>query len=157
MRSCFRLTRDRGSALVELTVALPVLLIVLFGAADFGRAFFHSVSLNMAARSGAERGSTSITITAAQMQAAAVAASPSLALTTADVTVAEQRCECARDDGTSLPTPTAAACASTCAAGSHKVYYAVLTVSKPFNLITRILPGVPSTIPLQRTAWQRIQ
>ncbi|MCA1572392.1 MAG: pilus assembly protein [Chloroflexi bacterium] len=43
----------RGQALVEVALMLPVILILLLGAIDFGRAFFSWVSLHQAARIGA--------------------------------------------------------------------------------------------------------
>lgn len=50
-----RLSRrqDRGAAAVELAIVLPVLLLVLFGLIDFGRAFNANMALTQAAREGA--------------------------------------------------------------------------------------------------------
>lgn len=45
-----RLTLDRGAAAVEMAVVLPVLLLVLFGLIDFGRAFNEQIQLSQAAR-----------------------------------------------------------------------------------------------------------
>lgn len=49
-----RLTRERGQSLVELSIVLPVLLILLLGAVDFGRLYYASVTVAGAARNGAQ-------------------------------------------------------------------------------------------------------
>lgn len=50
--------RSRGQALVETAILLPVLLILLLGAIDFGRAFFGWVNLHQAVRIGANFAAT---------------------------------------------------------------------------------------------------
>src|SRR5260221_3845737 len=46
-------TRERGSALVELAIALPLLVAVLVGTTDFARVFYLATELTNAARAGA--------------------------------------------------------------------------------------------------------
>lgn len=48
--------RNRGTAATELAIALPVLLLLVVGACDFGRVAHHSQVVANAARSGAEVG-----------------------------------------------------------------------------------------------------
>ncbi|MGH2471847.1 MAG: TadE/TadG family type IV pilus assembly protein [Candidatus Limnocylindria bacterium] len=45
---------DRGQSLVEFALALPVLLLLLLGLADLGRAFYYTSAIANAARVGAE-------------------------------------------------------------------------------------------------------
>lgn len=45
--------RQRGSAVVELAIVLPVLLLILLGTAEFGRALFQYNTLTKAVRDGA--------------------------------------------------------------------------------------------------------
>jgi Flp pilus assembly protein TadG len=45
--------RDRGSVAVEFALLLPVLLLIIFGVIDFGRAINAQISLTQAAREGA--------------------------------------------------------------------------------------------------------
>jgi Flp pilus assembly protein TadG len=45
--------RDRGAAAVEFALLLPVLLLILFGIIDFGRALNAQITLTQAAREGA--------------------------------------------------------------------------------------------------------
>jgi len=48
-----RLRSDRGAASVELALVLPVLLLVVFGIIDFGRAYNSKILVGAAAREGA--------------------------------------------------------------------------------------------------------
>ena len=51
------LARDnRGNAAVEFALLMPILLLLLSGLIDFGRAFFTSMELENAARAGAQYG-----------------------------------------------------------------------------------------------------
>ena len=47
-----------GQSLVEFALALPVLLLILLGLADFGRAFYYTTTIANAARAGAEYAAT---------------------------------------------------------------------------------------------------
>jgi Flp pilus assembly protein TadG len=52
MRRLHDVTADRGAAAVELALVLPILLLVVFGIIDFGRAYNAQVTLTQAAREG---------------------------------------------------------------------------------------------------------
>jgi Flp pilus assembly protein TadG len=54
----------RGQSAVELALAVPLLVLLLFAGADFGRIFYLSIGVNNAARAGAQYGSQTV-ITAA--------------------------------------------------------------------------------------------
>ena len=47
------LSCDGGQSLVELALTLPLLLLILLGLADFGRAFYYTTIISNAARAGA--------------------------------------------------------------------------------------------------------
>jgi Flp pilus assembly protein TadG len=49
---------ERGGALVEFALVLPILLVLVFGIVDFGRAFQASITLTNATREGARLGAT---------------------------------------------------------------------------------------------------
>jgi Flp pilus assembly protein TadG len=51
--SYFRQSSRRGQTLVEFAIILPLLLLIIFGVIDLGRAFYTSVVLSNAAREGA--------------------------------------------------------------------------------------------------------
>jgi Flp pilus assembly protein TadG len=54
-----RLKNERGQTMAELTLVLPVLLVLLLGIAQFGVTFNNYVSLTDAVRAGARKGAVS--------------------------------------------------------------------------------------------------
>jgi len=61
--------RDRGSAAVEFALLLPVLLLIIFGVIDFGRAINAQITLTQAAREGARLASFGYSTSAVQTRA----------------------------------------------------------------------------------------
>ena len=92
---------ERGSSLVEVAVVLPVLLVMLVGAADLGRAFYMAMELTAAARAGAQFGGVSQTnsLDAADIRATAAAAASNIGLqaNSADIPTVGQVPQCAPD------------------------------------------------------------
>jgi TadE-like protein len=72
--------RSRGQALVELALVLPVLLLIMMGLFDFGRAVFAYNSLSNAAREGARVAIVDQTVTAGVPVAATEAANQATGL-----------------------------------------------------------------------------
>jgi Flp pilus assembly protein TadG len=77
---------DRGAAAVEFALLLPVLLLVVFGIIDFGRALNAQITLTQAAREGARLAAVG------QPAAAVVARTQAAATTLTGVTVAVTSC-----------------------------------------------------------------
>lgn len=67
---------DRGAAAVEFAILLPLLLLLLFGIIDFGRALFTQVTLTQAAREGARLAALAQPDVAARTAAAASGVDP---------------------------------------------------------------------------------
>jgi Flp pilus assembly protein TadG len=78
-----RPARDRGSVAVEFALVVPVLLLIVFGLIDFGRALNAQISLTGAAREGARL--AALGYSDAAIQARVTAAAPSLNGVTATV------------------------------------------------------------------------
>ena len=80
-------SRDRGSVAVEFALLLPVLLLLIFGIIDFGRAINDQITLTQAAREGARLASlgysTSAVTTRAQSAATGLSPVPTVTVTTA--------------------------------------------------------------------------
>lgn len=68
--------RDRGATAVEFALTLPILLLLVFGVVDFGRALFTQVTLTQAAREGARLAALDQPDVAARTAAAATGVSP---------------------------------------------------------------------------------
>jgi Flp pilus assembly protein TadG len=75
-RSRGRPARDRGSVAVEFALVVPVLLLIVFGLIDFGRALNAQISLTGAANEGARL--AALGYTDAAIQARVAAAAPTL-------------------------------------------------------------------------------
>ncbi len=68
--------RDRGAAAVEFALLLPMLLLLVFGLIDFGRALNAQITLTQAAREGARLAALAQPNVASRTQAAATGLSP---------------------------------------------------------------------------------
>lgn len=68
--------RDRGAAAVEFALLLPLLLVLLFGIIDFGRALNAQITLTQAAREGARLDALGQSNVVSGTQAAATGLSP---------------------------------------------------------------------------------
>jgi Flp pilus assembly protein TadG len=86
-----RNNRQRGQALVEFTIILPILLLVLYGIFQFGVTFNHYIQVTSAAREGARKAAVSRTLGSSGATnaaiAAAKAAAPDLRLSSSQITV----------------------------------------------------------------------
>ena len=139
---------ERGAAIVEFALILPVLMLLLMGTIDFSRVMYTAMALTNAARAGVQYGSQSLGASGdlSGMQTAALnAASPDIGAVTATAT---------RTCGCNGATPTVAACTQVCA-GTLRVFCSV-TTAKTFTTVMRY-PGVASSLSLSRTAELRAQ
>lgn len=148
---------DTGSAMVEVAVVLPVMMSLLVGATDFARVAYDAISIMNAARAGAQYGAHDLGNAAdtGGMETTALKAAPNITGMTA---VASKSCQCAQDDGTGTPWPTAsctAPAATACLVGSHRVVSVTVTTTKTFATIARY-PGIPSSLTFSRSATMRV-
>lgn len=142
---------ERGAALVELALTVPMLLVVLVGIADFARVFHYASGLTDAVRAGAQRGSQTVIWNAAAAQSSAQAASP----TTQPYSVATptRTCGCIDAAGGNYA---AAACTDSCPTGRHMIAFVTVTATKTFTA-TMSVGSFPPPITLTRTATMRAQ
>jgi Flp pilus assembly protein TadG len=146
--------RETGSALVELAVALPVLVLLLIGTIDFARAFYQAIELTNAARAGAQFGAKNLgTGTNDDAMRAVARNAVNLTGLTAD---ASHVCQCAQIDGTFPDTVSCTADpAVVCPSPKFRVITVTVTTSKNFTTIAPY-PGIPRTLTIQRTAVMRV-
>jgi Flp pilus assembly protein TadG len=78
-----REARDRGATAVEFALLLPMLLLVVFGIIDFGRALNAQITLTQAAREGARLAALGEVNVIPRTQAAATGLSPVVVAVTA--------------------------------------------------------------------------
>lgn len=144
--------RQRGVAAVEFTIALSLLLIILLGAADFGRSLYAKIVMQGSAAAGAQYGvrvGGAYTDTTG-IRAAALADTSGLTGVTVTPTY---RCFCS--DGVSV------GCNSHCGLStpSDPTPYIVLTVPTAYTFVPVApgFPGLPSSVAVAGTASMRAQ
>lgn len=128
---------EDGSSLIELALMLPLLLLLLVGVVDLGRALYASIELSSAASAGALYGTQNPTDIAGMQKAALLDAGDVNGMTS----VATYGCECS--DGTSA----SASCISTPSCTSNWLYYAQVTTTLNYKPLF-IYPGIPSSLAL---------
>ncbi|MBV8055235.1 MAG: pilus assembly protein [Deltaproteobacteria bacterium] len=138
---------QRGQSVVELAIIIPVLIILLFGAADMGRVFYCWIGVNSAARAGAQYGSQSV-ITAAD-SAGMKAAAQTDAANVSGLSVTASQCTCASSY-------TVNACPSTYCTNSPSATYVEVDTQAPFHTVMAY-PGIPSLITVSSKAIMQVQ
>lgn len=141
-----RFSSEEGSSIVEVALAVPVLLALMVGVVDFGRAYYLAMEVAGAAHAGAEYGVQSPS-DATGIKAAAAADAPDVP----NLTVATPVYGCECSDGTSFST----SCVNkpTCTA-NNVVYSVKVTVSASYKTLFP-WPGLPSTMPISNSATMR--
>ncbi len=141
LSNCAGMKSEAGTALVELAFAVPLLLLLLLGAAEIATVIYDTIAVENAAMAGVQYGTTT-TITEADttgIQNAAAAAAPSLSLTTTPST------SCICSDGAS------SACQPTdCPNGAS--IETILTVNTQVTITPSIyIPGLGGILGLPRS------
>lgn len=149
---------ETGAALVEMAVALPVLVAILFGTVDFARVMYVGIEVTNAARAGAQYGAHDLgnSNDPAGMEATALNAAPNvLGMTVPDKT---QTCQCAQNDGAGTPWASVSCTipgATACSAGFHRIVSVTVTTEARFRTVGRY-PGIPNDLLIRRTATMRV-
>jgi Flp pilus assembly protein TadG len=130
--------------LLETAFALPVFILLLLGAVDFGRAWYADIEVSSASEAGALYGVQNITDTAGMQAAASLDAADVVSVSP----VASYGCECA--DGTSV-TPS---CSSTPSCSTNVVNYVQVTTTSTYTTLFPY-PGFPSSFVLNSTSKMR--
>lgn len=134
-----------GSSVVEVALLMPVLLLILVGAVDLGRAYFMAIEVSSAAHAGALYGVQNPTDTSGMESAAKLNASDVSSL----VTTATYGCECS--DGT---LQNASCTSAPTACPFNVVNYVQVGTSATYTTLID-WPGIPSSVALAGSAWMR--
>jgi len=147
-RNRFRMLFDEtGAGLVELAFVLPLFPLLLFGAIDFGRAFYLSVEVAGAAQAAAEYGAQNPTDPTG-MQTAAQEDAPNVPNLSVGTPVVGTECP----DGTLYTAGTSTM--PTCSGTLKGIYLVKVKVTATYSPWFP-WPGVPSSIPLGGSAAMR--
>lgn len=141
-----KLGDERGGALIELAITVPILVLLLVGAAEFARVEYAGIEVSNAAMAGVQYGGQDATTAAdtTGIQTAASNDAPDITLGTTNVS---SSCICS--DGS------ASTCLPTDCSGSN--IETILTVQTQASFDPLIhLPGIPSTFTLHGQAVQKV-
>ena len=138
-------TSESGVASIEMGFVLPVLLLMFLGAVDFGRVFYHAVTVANAARAGVSYGSLDAARSEDLDMIRQVAEEEAQNISGVSVAV-ERYCEC--DDGSSV------ACDSECDEDEQPRIYVKVNVQKTYKTILDY-PGIPHSLDLDHEAIMR--
>lgn len=137
---------ETATALVEMAIALPFLLLAAIGVAEFGRVYFNAIRVANAATAGAQVGAQSIgsydSLVVRQV-ARDDAGDQTLQVTSSTV------CRCPGSD-------VAVACSTTCAGYGSPQFFIEVTATQTHSFFFRY-PGIPQSITVTRTATIREQ
>ena len=138
------LQADRGSSILETAIVLPILLLLVMGVVDIGRAIYLANEVAGAAHAGALYGSVHASDTTNMVNAAKLNGPDVPGL----IVNASWGCECW--DGSSP----SANCSSTPSCSTNVVYYATVNASA---LYSTLFPwkGIQSSFPLSSSATMR--
>lgn len=137
---------ERGSALVEFGLCMPIMLALLLGAVEYGRMAFAAIEVSNAAKAGVQYGVQS-TDTAADptgIQNAAANDAPDITLGT---TTSSYSCVCS--DGN------ASSCQPTDCPGAHIETILTVNTQATFNSVIRV-PGLSNSITLHGRAVEKV-
>ena len=143
------LRKERGAAIMEFAVVVPLLLVTTIGLVDFGRAAFEAIEVENAAHAGASYGARSKGLAAdtAGIKAAAIADMGD-EVDSSKVTIESERyCEC--DDGSNVD------CDKDCG-GVLPLIFVRVHVEKQFETLLKY-PGLDGDIDLQREVSLRVR
>jgi len=146
----FRCARsERGSAIVELVVIAPLLLLLLIGLIEVGRIGNYAIQVANAARAGAQFGAQD-QATASDLQGQQNAATADAQVPGVTASAAPTFCQCA--DGT------ASACLQSDCATSHRLQWVQVTATGTFTtaLNSKFLPPPLRNITISQTATERV-
>lgn len=147
---------DSGQALIETALTLPLLLLMLLGAFEFGRCVYASIEITNAAKAAAQYGAQNST-TAADingMKLVAMQDAPDLSLTAASTTIDNTNCECIVNGVAG--TASAAMCATTAICLGYVVQVLKITTTTTYQPVLFHKGGFSSSFTLQGHAVQEV-
>jgi Flp pilus assembly protein TadG len=144
---------DMGQALVELALMFPLFILLLLGAAEFGRLAYAAVEVTNAARAGVAYGAQSH-ITASDYAAMQLAATQDAANLTGVTATATNFCACSSAPSTAVSCTTVVASCSP--APQHALEYVKVNTSATVDPLFHY-PGLPHTFTLTGQAIMRVE
>jgi Flp pilus assembly protein TadG len=148
-KSRAQIRNDAGQSLVELALMFPIFILLLVGAAEFGRLAYAAIEVSNAARAGVAYASLSRSraIDLPNIQLAATQDAPNVSMDAPTVTTF-----CACSTGGAI---TCSSSLTTCPSPARVINYVQVNTSTSFDPLFH-LPGLPTTFPLRGQAIMRV-
>jgi Flp pilus assembly protein TadG len=150
---------QRGVALVEFALVLPVMMLLILGLIEVGRLTYFSIQVANAAHAGAQYGALQYANAANNTNMGTAAVDDGKNSISNLQTAGQYVCACWNwSSGTQTPaTPDYATCLPQCPADSHKVTYAQVSVTGKINSIFNYSAlGLPTQWVVTRVATMRV-
>ena len=142
-----RLRSEEGSALLEFSLIVPLVVFMFLGVVDLGLVIAQSMTVSQAAESGASYGTLAGNGTdTAGMQAAATKTANGMS---GFKVTATTWCSC-------TSAGSATGCSSSCPGSASPIQYVQVQTSAPASLIAKY-PGLPTAIQLMGSSILRVQ
>lgn len=141
-----RACSESGSSLLETALVMPLLLLMMAAAVDFGRAYSIAIEVSSAAHAGALYGTHSLSDTSGMVAAVKADATDLTTMTSTAI----YGCKCAESSGTGVSSCTTPP--TTCS--QNYVNYVQVSASDVYTPLFPY-PGIPATITLQKTVEMR--
>ena len=138
---------------VELAAVAPLLMLMMVGAADFSRVFYHAIEVSNASGTGSFYGSGS-TIRAASTDLIEEIAQEDAGDLSGVTVTSSSFCDC--PDNTSGVNGAVSCIDTTCTGFGLPRVYSRVTVQQTFELLIP-WPGVPNPVTLSRESFFRVQ
>jgi Flp pilus assembly protein TadG len=140
------LREESGTALLEMAIVLPFLLLAAIGVAEFGRVYFNAIRVANAATAGAQYGAQNIgSYDAARIRQVARDDANDQALQVTSSTA----CRCPGSEAVVV-------CSTTCVGYGSPQFFVEVAATKTHTFLLRY-PGIPQSITVTRTATFREQ
>ena len=147
---CAGMRNDTGQSLVELALMFPIFILLLIGAAEFGRLAYAAIEVSNAARAGASYGSLSRS-RAADLTNIELVASADAANLTGVTATATNFCACSTGG-----TITCSTALTDCPSPARVIDYLQVNTSATFDPLFH-LSGLPTTFALSGQAIMRVE
>ena len=142
------LRSERGNAIVEFAICVPVFLTLVLAAVDFSRLFFETTIASNAAAAGSFYGAQDVRYSTDYSGMSAVAAQDSTEVDGTTIS-ADRYCDC--PDGTIIDP-----CTTSCVGYGPPRVYMRARVQKNFTTLGWY-PGIPETTVIDMRRWIRVQ
>jgi Flp pilus assembly protein TadG len=150
---------QRGAALIEFAIVVPLLMMLLVGLIEVGRFMYFAILVGNAARAGVQWGAIDrrTAVDSSGMQTAALNDGQGISGLSVPLSSANALCYCYNGTSQTSISCTNASVETVCPSGWHRQIYVTLTANGTFHALFNYGGiGLPSSITVTRTATMQV-